>query len=105
MPVRIKRDFKYFPRFLVEADISGRVVLNVEVTAAGRVRCIRIVKGSGHPTLDDTAVANMARFQFLPAEIDGHPVDAILRHTYSFIFYDDPAPAPTRIPEYTDGPG
>ena len=55
--------------------IEGEVRLNVEFTATGQVRVIRILQGLGHG-LDEQAVRAAEQIKFKPAQREGMPVDS-----------------------------
>jgi TonB family protein len=57
------------------ARIEGTVALELEFTAAGEVRVLRVVRGLGHG-LDETAQQAAVRIRFKPAQSDGRPVDS-----------------------------
>ncbi len=55
--------------------IEGEVRLDVEFTATGEVRVIRILRGLGHG-LDEQAVRAAEQIKFKPAQREGKPVDS-----------------------------
>jgi TonB family protein len=57
------------------ARIEGTVSLELEFTAAGDVRVLRVVRGLGHG-LDEAAQRAALRIRFTPAQSDGRPVDS-----------------------------
>jgi TonB family protein len=57
------------------ARIEGTVSLELEFTAAGDVRVLRVVRGLGHG-LDEAAQRAAVRIRFKPAQLDGRPVDS-----------------------------
>jgi TonB family protein len=71
--------FKPTPEYTDEARsarIEGTVSLELEFTAAGEVRVLRIVRGLGHG-LDEAAQRAALRIRFKPAQSsDGRPVDS-----------------------------
>jgi TonB family protein len=70
--------FKPTPEYTEEARsarIEGTVSLELEFTAAGEVRVLRIVRGLGHG-LDEAAQRAALRIRFKPALSDGTPVDS-----------------------------
>jgi TonB family protein len=75
-PVEIT--FKPTPEYTDEARsarIEGTVSLELEFTAAGDVRVLRVVRGLGHG-LDEAAQRAALRIRFKPAQSDGRPVDS-----------------------------
>jgi TonB family protein len=70
--------FKPTPEYTDEARsarIEGTVSLELEFTAAGDVRVLRVVRGLGHG-LDEAAERSALRIRFKPAQSDGRPVDS-----------------------------
>jgi TonB family protein len=70
--------FKPTPEYTDEARsarIEGTVSLELEFTATGDVRVLRIVRGLGHG-LDEAAQRAALRMRFKPAQSDGGPVDS-----------------------------
>ena len=70
--------FKPTPEYTDEARsarIEGTVSLELEFTAAGDVRVLRVVRGLGHG-LDEAAQRAALRMRFKPAQSDGKPVDS-----------------------------
>jgi TonB family protein len=66
------------PAYTQEArqrKVEGEVRLEVEFTAAGQVRVLRIVQGLGYG-LDEAAVRAAEQIRFAPARRDGQPVDS-----------------------------
>jgi protein TonB len=77
-----------YPRELADANIEGTVTLLVEITKAGAVRTVRIVKSCGNAVLDKIAQDALRKFVFDAAEVDGEKVDSLLRYTYRFELVD-----------------
>lgn len=70
--------FKPTPEYTDEARsarIEGTVSLELEFTAAGDVRVLRVVRGLGHG-LDEAAQRAALRIRFKPARSDAGPVDS-----------------------------
>jgi len=70
--------FKPTPEYTDEARsarIEGTVSLELEFTAAGEIRVLRVVRGLGHG-LDEAAQRAASRMRFKPAQSDGKPVDS-----------------------------
>jgi TonB family protein len=66
------------PSYTLEArqrKIEGDVELEVEFTATGQVRVIRVVQGLGYG-LDESAVKAAEKIRFAPARRDGQAIDA-----------------------------
>ena len=69
--------FKPTPSYSEEARklrIEGEVTLEVEFSASGRVRVLRVVRGLGHG-LDEAAMRAAEQIKFKPAQAGGQPVD------------------------------
>jgi TonB family protein len=76
-PVEIA--FKPTPEYTDEARsarVEGTVSLELEFTAAGDVRVLRVVRGLGHG-LDEAAQRAALRIRFKPAQSDGRSVDSL----------------------------
>jgi TonB family protein len=70
--------FKPTPEYTDDARsarIEGTVSLELEFTAAGDVRVLRVVRGLGHG-LDEAAQRAALRIRFKPAQSDAGPVDS-----------------------------
>ena len=70
--------FKPTPEYTDEARsarVEGTVSLELEFTAGGDVRVLRVVRGLGHG-LDEAAQRAAVRIRFKPAQSDGRPVDS-----------------------------
>jgi TonB family protein len=70
--------FKPTPEYTDEARsarIEGTVSLELEFTATGDVRVLRVVRGLGHG-LDEAAQRAALRIRFKPAQSDSVPVDS-----------------------------
>ena len=70
--------FKPTPEYTDEARtarIEGTVSLELEFTAAGEIRVLRVVRGLGHG-LDEAAQRAALRIRFKPAQSGGTPVDS-----------------------------
>jgi TonB family protein len=70
--------FKPSPEYTDEARnarIEGTVTLELEFTAAGEVRVVRVVRGLGHG-LDEAAQRAALRIRYKPAQSDGRAVDS-----------------------------
>ena len=70
--------FKPTPEYTDEARsarIEGTVSLELEFTAGGDVRVLRVVRGLGHG-LDEAAQRAALRIRFKPAQSEDRPVDS-----------------------------
>ena len=68
---------------------EGTVVLDVDVTAAGRAASVRIVSSSGFPDIDRAAQRAATQARFKPGRRDGHPVESSARLTLIFRLRDN----------------
>lgn len=66
-------------------NVQGTVVLQVQFRSDGDVGDIWV--SNGPPLLHDSAVQAAKKIKFLPAEIDGKPVDVVREVEYSFSIY------------------
>lgn len=74
---QVEVTFKPTPAYTDEAranKVQGEVLLEVEFTASGQVRVLRVVRGLGYG-LDEMASRAAAQMQFKPATSLGRPVD------------------------------
>jgi TonB family protein len=70
--------FKPTPEYTDEARsarIEGTVTLDLEFSATGDIRVLRVVRGLGHG-LDEAAARAALRIRFKPAQSDGRTVDS-----------------------------
>lgn len=73
-----------YPLMARQHGISGRVVIEAEVTADGRCGAAHVLHSSGHEILDDTALAAVKKWRFVPAARNGHPVTATVTIPLNF---------------------
>ena len=57
-----------YPQEARQRGVQGEVTLRVEVLASGRVGQIEIRRSSGHESLDQSALATVKKWQFVPAK-------------------------------------
>lgn len=65
-----------YPKEALQARFQGVVLLMVNVTAEGKPAAIEVLKSSGHPVLDRSAVRAVEGWVFQPAYLDGRAVSA-----------------------------
>jgi protein TonB len=75
------------------AGIQGKVVLDITVSADGRVTDVKVVRGV-EPTLDKASLDAVSQWRFEPAKADGKPVAVRTDVDTSFSLY--PAPRHSR---------
>lgn len=64
-----------YPVMAKRRGYQGEVTLSVLVDSQGIVSGVKIKTTSGHGSLDKAALAAVRRWRFIPATIDGKPVD------------------------------
>lgn len=65
-----------YPPFSLRLHEEGRVLLRVNVSAAGGALAVQLAQSSGHPRLDKAAREAVTRWRFVPASRGGEPIDA-----------------------------
>jgi periplasmic protein TonB len=73
-----------YPEIAKQNNWEGRVVVLARINESGEVEDASVAKSSGHPELDDAAVAAVKRARFEPATRDGKPVAGTVRVPISF---------------------
>lgn len=63
---------------------QGTVTLEITVGSEGKAKKVRVAQSSGHQSLDEAAAAAISKWRFVPATINGEPVEQTLltRWTY-----------------------
>jgi protein TonB len=84
LPRRRKPSQPAYPETLKAQGIEADVTVLVKLAADGSVESVSIVKGSGHPELDQAARAAAQGEAFEPATRDGVAVPYTLSFTYRF---------------------
>ena len=84
-----------YPQAALEAGREGSVLAWVRVTSDGSVAEIQIVEGE--PEFADSVREGLMQVHFLPAEVDGHPVEH-----YIILEFDFHIGATRASPEITD---
>jgi len=71
-----------------ELGVQGDVILKVQITAEGKIRDVKLVKGIGQGC-DQVAIKALKQARFKPAVgTNGKPVDFELRYEYAFTVND-----------------
>ena len=65
----------HYPRVAKRRKYTGIVMLDVWVTADGRVAQVRIADSSGYAVLDESAAKSVKGWQFTPARRGGLPIE------------------------------
>jgi len=68
-----------YPKTELRRRREGLVVLHVEVGADGRARAVSVHQSSGIAVFDRAALDAVLRWRFVPAKLDGRPVDGTAR--------------------------
>jgi protein TonB len=63
-----------YPRLAIRLGKQGVVLLEVFVSASGRVEEVRVATGSGHGILDEAALETVRGWRFAPGLRNGRPV-------------------------------
>ncbi|HEY9765250.1 MAG TPA: TonB family protein [Chroococcales cyanobacterium] len=71
-----------YPDFAKTGGIAGKVVLEIDIDAAGRVVEVRVLK-SAHSSLSEAAIDAVRHARFKPAIKDGERVAVTMRFTFS----------------------
>jgi protein TonB len=80
-PVRTPPPYPPVSRRLGE---TGKVVLRVELDETGRVSAAQLISSSGHPRLDDAALAAVKAWRCQPAQRDGQAVRSVAVQPFDF---------------------
>ena len=74
------------PAAIHPGDFSGVVILTIEITAEGQIRCAEVWQSSGHPQLDAAALAGVsAGTAARAARVGAEAVDSKLRYKFRFV--------------------
>ena len=93
----IRRVRPVYPPIARQARIEGAVEMAVVIGGDGTVRSIRLI--IGHPFLVVAAMAAVKQWRYLPATIDGEPLEVFTRVTIHFTLR-----GPDGLPERDDRP-
>ncbi len=81
-PVKVRDVVPVYPPLALAARVQGPVVLQCVITTEGRVSEVVVV--SGHPLLNDAALAAVRGWRYRPTLLNGEPVSVILTVTVTF---------------------
>jgi len=73
-----------YPRLAEQAGLEGDVVLTVVVTSSGRVFNAEVSQSSEIPSLDESAMAAVYKYQYDPARIDDITVACRVTEVFEF---------------------
>ncbi|WP_102945189.1 TonB family protein [Stenotrophomonas sp. VV52] len=82
-----------YPKSAFEQNISGKVVLRVNVDAEGRTSGVSVISSTPAGVFDAVSIAAAQKWTFEPARKDGKPVASALQIPLTFAL-DQPEPAP-----------
>jgi TonB family protein len=77
-----------YPKIAAAARVQGDVVLDVTITASGKVE--RAVVRRSIPLLDQAAIDAVMQWEYTPARLNGVPVPIVMTATVSFSLSDSP---------------
>jgi TonB family protein len=84
-----------YPRDALDKGVSGKVLLLVDVDAAGRVSDVALSgHGSGDAALDQAAMAAARQWRFVPAKARGRAIASRMKIPVNFDLGMQPADAP-----------
>ena len=83
-PKLIKRVSPKYPHAAHAFGVSGVLILEIIITADGRVQSPRVLKPLPAPTLSYAALDAVRRWRFEPAKADGTPVPVIFNLTVNY---------------------
>ncbi|WP_370644078.1 TonB-dependent receptor domain-containing protein [Myxococcus sp. RHSTA-1-4] len=78
-----------YPPEALRQQLSGTVVLQVDISDTGAVTDVQVVEPAGNG-FDEAAVAAVRQFEFEPAEVDGVPAPVRITYAYQFVWREEP---------------
>lgn len=87
-----------FPEEAQKAGVSGSVLLQLDVDAAGAVTGARVLEPAGHG-FDEAALGAAKKLVFEPATKDGMPIPSKLNYRFTFTWKAPEPPPTTKPPE------
>ncbi len=73
-----------YPPEARNAGLTGKVLLELDLSAEGKVSQARVVESAGHG-FDEAALEAVRQFEFSPAEVDGKPATVRIQYAYQFL--------------------
>lgn len=73
-----------YPEEARAAGLQGKVTLRLRIGVDGRVETLKILKSSGTPSLDESALATVKQWRFEPARRLGQPVAMEVKTSVNF---------------------
>ena len=81
-PLKIKNVSPVYPPDAKEARVTGVVIIEATIDAAGLVRDTRVIQSV--PLLDEAAVEAVRQWEFTPTLVNGEPVPVVVTITVNF---------------------
>ena len=72
------------PNEAKDKELTGTVVLDVEILTSGQVGMVEVAESTGYPILDEAAVKAAKTWRFSPALNEGTPVSVWARFPIEF---------------------
>jgi protein TonB len=73
-PIPLVKPLPQYPRKAARAGKEGFVVLQIDITAAGTVENVRLVRSKPRRLFDQSAMKNAYQYRYRPKMVDGKPV-------------------------------
>ncbi len=77
-----------YPPGMVRAEIEGSATVRVLIGTDGRVKAVEAVRADQDAFLEATRKQALARWRFLPAKLDGVPIESWKEMTVRFVMPD-----------------
>ena len=77
-----------YPAEALRRKQEGTALINVRVSTEGRVLDLRLVKSSGHSSLDQAALRAVRSWRFQPAKVGGFPTESSVEVPVDFRIKD-----------------
>jgi periplasmic protein TonB len=90
LPKRKRKVEPPYPQKYKAQGIEAAVTVMVSLDAGGKVKSVKIIKGSGYKEFDEAARKTALAEEFEPAMRDGTPIPYTLSFTYRFRLEDNP---------------
>jgi TonB family protein len=91
-PTLIRQVEAAYPPQALAGQLSGTVVLQVDISETGAVTDVQVLEPAGSG-FDEAAVEAVRQFQFEPAEVDGVPAPVRIQYAYQFVWREEPVAA------------
>jgi TonB family protein len=77
-----------YPRAALRQERTGTVTMDFTISVEGAVKEARIRESSGHQDLDQAALESLSKCKFVPATVDGVPVETSSPVKYVWVLKD-----------------